>query len=441
MPRLSQAVSDARTARTLLIIAVCALVVIGLLMVYSASYANLINEESSASSEAVSQVVYALVGIVGALILWKVLPYRVWQGPLVWVVWGVSLVLLVLTLVMGSTDYGAQRWLRLGPVGLQPSEFAKVAFLLMAVRIMYQYRAGDIELRAALVQAVLFVLIPLAFMYRSQSDLGTTLICAVGVLAVMWLGGVSSRILGVILGAGVIFVLFAIFGTGYRSDRLVYLDPWNDGEDGYGAGYNIIRSYYALAEGGIFGVGLGNGHEKFQYLFASESDFIFAVIGEELGMVGALLVIGLFLVVLVMGLRIATAAADEYGAMMAGGFTIMLVFQAFLNIGCAIGVFPTTGKPLPFISAGGTSLVISLAMVGFILSVSEGAAEPNVYERRRADLRIIRADRGDEAPARRSSGLSARTRTRARRSEFSSRRTDYPSARIVRFESPRGSRR
>ncbi len=441
MPRLSQAVSDVRTARTLLIIAVCALVVIGLLMVYSASYANLINEESSASSEAVSQVVYALVGIVGALILWKVLPYRVWQGPLVWVVWGVSLALLVLTLVMGSTDYGAQRWLRLGPVGLQPSEFAKVAFLLMAVRIMYQYRAGDIELRAALVQAVLFVLIPLAFMYRSQSDLGTTLICAVGVLAVMWLGGVSSRILGVILGAGVIFVLFAIFGTGYRSDRLVYLDPWNDGEDGYGAGYNIIRSYYALAEGGIFGVGLGNGHEKFQYLFASESDFIFAVIGEELGMVGALLVIGLFLVVLVMGLRIATAAADEYGAMMAGGFTIMLVFQAFLNIGCAIGVFPTTGKPLPFISAGGTSLVISLAMIGFILSVSEGAAEPNVYERRRADLRIIRADRGDEAPARRSSGLSERTRARARRSEFSSRRADYPSARIVRFESPRGSRR
>ena len=125
MPRLSQAVSGVRTARTLLIIAVCALVVIGLLMVYSASYANLINEESSASSEAVSQVVYALVGIVGALILWKVLPYRVWQGPLVWVVWGVSLALLVLTLVMGSTDYGAQRWLRLGPVGLQPSEFAK----------------------------------------------------------------------------------------------------------------------------------------------------------------------------------------------------------------------------------------------------------------------------------------------------------------------------
>lgn len=158
-------------------------------------------------------------------------------------------------------------------------------------------------------------------------------------------------------------------------------------------------------------------------------------------MVGALLVIGLFLVVLVMGLRIATAAADEYGAMMAGGFTIMLVFQAFLNIGCAIGVFPTTGKPLPFISAGGTSLVISLAMIGFILSVSEGAAEPNVYERRRADLRIIRADRGDEAPARRSSGLSERTRTRARRREFSSRRADYPSARIVRFESPRGSRR
>ena len=433
-----------RVVRTLLVAAVCALVVIGLVMVYSASFANLIEGDASPSSEATSQVVYAVLGIVVAIVIWKVIPLRAWAGGLVWVAWGVSLVLLVLTWLMGSTGYGATRWLSLGPVNLQPSELAKVGFLLMAVRVIYQARAGAVEPRATLVQTILFIVIPLAFLYKSQSDLGTTLICAVGILAVMWLAGVPTKVIAGICIVGVAFVLFAIFGTDYRSGRMVYLDPWNDGKDGYGAGYNIIRSYYAIAEGGIFGVGLGNGHEKFDYLFASESDFIFAVIAEELGMIGALLVIGLFVVVLVMGLRIASSAADEYGAMLAGGFTIMLVFQAFLNIGCTIGVFPTTGKPLPFISAGGTSLVVSLAIVGFILAVSEEADDASVYERRRADLRIIRASGSRSAQDRAPGRASGRTRA-AQGHDLPRRGGRSASTRssigVVRFDTLRSSRR
>ena len=153
------------------------------------------------------------------------------------------------------------------------------------------------------------------------------------------------------------------------------------------------------AEGGLVGVGLGNSHEKFQYLFASESDFIFAIIGEELGLVGALVVIALFLGVLFAGLSIAERASDEIGSMIAGGCTVMLVFQAFLNIACVIGVFPTTGKPLPFISSGGTSMLASFILVGLVLSVSAADAEPSIYEQRRADLRLVKQERGG-APSR-----------------------------------------
>jgi cell division protein FtsW len=240
------------------------------------------------------------------------------------------------------------------------------------------------------IRVLLFIVVPLFFLYQTQSDLGTTLICIVGILAVMWLGGVKPYILITVVVLGVAFMVFAVFGTGYRSGRLVYLDPWNDGQGGYGTGYNIIRSYYAFAEGGLFGVGLGNSHEKYQYLFASDSDFIFAVVGEELGLVGALTVIILFLVMLVAGLRISSMCPDAMGSVIAGAFTTMLVFQAFLNIGCTIGVFPTTGKPLPFISSGGSSMIASLAMVGFILSVSKGD-DPAT---RRGNLRAVRVGAG-----------------------------------------------
>ncbi len=383
--RSSSAVGGTQVPRVALILAVLALLLVGLVMVYSASSVAALGEGGSAEGGLVSQLAYAVIGIVAVVVIWRI-PYEVWVGRLVWAIWGVSLVLLILTAVMGSAGFGAQRWLELGPVRFQPSEFVKIALVLVAIRIFFDMRAGVVEARMTAIQVLLFIVAPLFLLYETQSDLGTTLICIVGILAVMWLGGVKPYILGTVLVIGAIFMAFAVFGTGYRSGRMVYLDPWNDGEGGYGTGYNIIRSYYAFAEGGLFGVGLGNSHEKYEYLFASDTDFIFAVIGEELGLVGALAVIALFLVVLVAGLRISGQCSDVMGSVMAGAFTVMLVFQAFLNIGCTIGVFPTTGKPLPFISSGGSSMIASLIMVGLILSVSKGD-DPAV---RRGNLRAVR---------------------------------------------------
>lgn len=386
----SKQVSETKVASILLIASVFALVVIGLVMVFSATSADLSAAGKSPYEDVIGQAAYVAIGAVAAVVIWQLIPYHAWAGQLTLLFWGFCMVLLVLTFLAGTEVNGAKRWLYIGPIGMQPSEFIKVALLLMTIRIACLFQEQEIDFRMAFLRLVAFIGLPLAFMYVTQSDLGTTLICAIGIFAVLWIGGFPTWSLVAIVAVGALAVLGGMFGTGYRSNRLVYLDPWNDGEGGLGSGYNIIRSYFALAEGGLFGVGIGNSHEKYQYLFASDSDFIFAVLGEEMGLVGALFVIGLFLLFLFTSLRISQGAPDNLGAMIAGGCAIMLVFQAFLNIGCAIGVFPTTGKPLPFISSGGTSVISSLLIVGLILSVQHASTPDPTYDKARDNLRVIR---------------------------------------------------
>lgn len=386
----SKPMSESRVASILLIAAVFALVVIGLVMVFSATSADLSAAGRNPYSDVIGQAVYAAIGIVACVIIWQLIPYHAWADNLTWLFWGFCMLLLLLTFAVGTEVNGAKRWLYIGPVGMQPSEFIKVALLLMTIRIAYRFQTEEIDFRTAFIELILLIGLPLIFMYLTQSDMGTTLICAVGIFAVLWIGGFPAWSLVAIVAVGVLAVVGGTLGSGYRSNRFVYLDPWNDGDGGLGSGYNIIRSYFALAEGGLFGMGIGNSHEKYQYLFASDSDFIFAVLGEEMGLIGALFVIGLFLLFLFASLKISANAPDNLGAMIAGGCAIMLVFQAFLNIGCAIGVFPTTGKPLPFISSGGTSVISSLLIVGLILSVEHASASAGrPYDRARDNLRVI----------------------------------------------------
>ena len=361
-------------------------------MIYSASSISAITEDGNAASYLVDQLVFAVIGVASALVLWKIIPYQAWAGPAVWVVWGVAVALLLLTAVMGIAALGAQRWLVLGPFSLQPSEFAKIAIVLMAAYQFSNLRAGVNDMRQFIVTVIVTIVIPTLFLYVTQSDLGTTAIIAVGILAVMWFGEVPLRTMLIVVGALVLFALFAVVLSSYRGDRFLYLNPWNDGQDGYGKGYQLVHSYYAIAEGGIFGVGLGNSREKYLYLPESETDFIYSIICEELGLIGALVVIAAFIVMLWAGMRIARGASDDFGSMVAGSITVMLVFQAFLNIGCAIGVFPTTGKPLPFISSGGSSLIASFMMIGIVLSVSEDKLARREPERRRDELRIVRTN-------------------------------------------------
>ena len=382
--------ADIAGPRIVLLLGVLALTLLGLVMIYSASSISAISEEIDAASYLFDQIKFVIVGAVAAVALWKFIPYRFWAGPAIWVIWGVAVALLLLTALMGLAENGAQRWLLLGPISLQPSEFVKIAIVLMAARLFSDLRMNVVDMRTFIVQVLIFIITPTLFLFLTQSDLGTTAIIALGVIGVMWLGEVPLRTILAVIGFLALFAVGATVFSSYRSNRFLYLNPWNDGEGGYGNGYQIIHSFYAFSEGGIFGSGLGNSREKYLYLPESETDFIYAIIGEELGLVGAVAVIAVFLAILWAGMRIARAATDDFGAMIAGSLTIMLVFQAFLNIGCAIGVFPTTGKPLPFISSGGSSLIASYMMVGIILSVSEAALGKNVYERRRDELQVVR---------------------------------------------------
>lgn len=398
------------------LLCVLALVLIGFVMVYSAGSISNINNGVDALKSLTDQVMYAAFGALVAFAIYRFVPVSFWRTKWLWAALVLLVVVILLTALVGVDNYGAKRWLRVGPVTIQVSEFAKIVFVLVSARIYTDFIAGEISGKRCLAGFFLLVLVPLAIIYKTQSDLGTTMICIVAIIAVLWYGELPIGFIAAILAVIVVFGLYAMFGTGYRADRWSFLNPWDDGQGGYGSGYNIMHSYFAFSEGGIFGVGLGNGHEKYQYLFASDSDFVFAVIGEELGMVGCLAVIALFLGILYTGTLIARSARDEFATMVAGGLTIALVFQAFLNIACAIGVFPTTGKPLPFISSGGSSVLASLIMVGLILSVSRDAASSDEFDRRRSSLRVVRREDGGDAWSAESAEAGSRRGSRDRSS-------------------------
>ena len=385
--------TDVALPRLVLLVAIFFLSVFGLVVVFSASSVEAINEGLPPYFYVVRQLIFMIVGVLLCFAIVVFLPYDVWQGRLLDFVWLGTIALLLMTAAVGDAALGAQRWLTIGGITGQPSEFAKAAFVLMAARIMYNARTKETDGYSFLLQIVLLIIAPLLILYFTQSDFGTTLICVVGIVAVVFLSGIPLRsmiVLVVVLGA---FAVAAVLLKGYRSNRLAYL--FNPEDDYYGSGYQLVRSFYAFGEGGLFGVGPGNSTEKYLYLPEAETDFIFAIVGEEYGLIGALLVVVAFLAILWAGLSIAKGAPDLYGSLVAGGCTVTLVFQAFLNMACVTGVLPTTGKPLPFMSAGGSAIVGAFILVGLILSVSiaQDGRGP-LYDKRRKDLKVVRASSG-----------------------------------------------
>ena len=390
--KFSSVLGHLHTPRVLMIASTLVLIVLGLLMVFSASSITSIAESGSAFTVVTKQLPYAILGTLLCIAIVLFIPYKEWTRVIGYAFAALCALGLVATAVAGTAALGAQRWLVLGPVSLQPSEFAKIAFILIGSKIFDQYQMGEIDSRTLIYKAVGFLLIPLGFLYITQSDLGTTGIICVGLLAVLWLGEASQKIILRIIGVMALFALLSVVFTSYRSSRMAFLNPWDDAS---GAGYQLIHSFFAFSEGGIFGAGLGNSHEKFQYLPEAQTDFVFSILGEELGLVVTTLVVILFLVFLYAGLKIAHDAPDGFGRMIAGSLTTMIVFQAFLNMACVLGLAPTTGKPLPFLSAGGSSMLSSLMMVGIILSVSYGSHKPEPkrptnYNKRRDNLRVVR---------------------------------------------------
>ena len=385
-----------------LLVATVFLTLFGIVMIYSASTVEaLVNESGSPWAKMRNQAIFALIGFGLLFGFWKAVPASFWNddspGPrmLLYGGWAVLLGLNILVRIIGNDALGAYRWINIGPFSLQPSEFMKIAIVVMAARCMARYQNGAISGGTCALGLALFAGAPLAVIVGAQSDLGTTIICVVTVVALTIIGGAPWWAVGLLVAVMLAAVVAMIFITPYRMQRIMlFMDPWNDGEGGQGSGRQLIHARYALALGGLFGVGLGNSVEKYLYLPEPETDFIFAIVGEELGLVGALAVVAAFVAILWAGVHIAFAATDNFSMLLALGCTIMLVFQACLNICCVIGIAPVTGKPLPFLSAGGSSLISSLLLVGRIQSVAPQAELPTEAERRRSELRVVRSQGG-----------------------------------------------
>ncbi len=297
--------------------------------------------------------------------------------------WWACIGLLLVTFAMGIVSHGARRWLDLGFVTLQPSEIAKVATVLFVAALAVQWRRRKIDTGKFAVSVAAVTLLP-AVMIIAQPDLGTAMSLMLAVMVILWLAEApwSWFVLagGLIVAAGVIGILV----EPYRLLRvLTFLHP---GDDPQRSGYQIIQSLLAFGTGGLKGVGLGLSRQKFFYLPEANTDFIFAIIGEELGLLGTLAVVSGFGIFVYGGMRIALGARDQFGRLVAGGLTAMIGIQAFMNMAAVTGLMPVTGKPLPFVSAGGSSMLVTMTCVGLLLSVSRyGAKAPRVVRRRARD--------------------------------------------------------
>jgi cell division protein FtsW len=378
------------------------LTVFGLVMIYSASSISAYVKEGSAAHFFTRQLAFVLIG--GALaVAVSRFDYRRFQGKLGVQAWWASVALLVLNYGYGVVRGGARRWIPLGFIQLQPSELTKIACVLVAAALAVEWQRGRMETKQYLKKLGFFVGVP-AVLIVSQPDLGTAILMAVGVGIVLFLGGVEFRWVGLAGGIIVAFGVFAVVIAPYRIERVMTaMNPWNDAQ---GSGYQAVQALLAFGTGGVQGVGLGLSRQKFFYLPEAHTDFIFAIIGEEAGLIGTLAVVVAFAVLLYAGIRIATGARDPFGRLVAGALAGMIAFQAALNMAAVTGIFPVTGKPLPFVSYGGSSMLVTLVCVGLILSVSEfGAhapravrATPKSEERVRANPDERRRHSGPRVP-------------------------------------------
>ncbi len=370
-------------AAYLLLGATCFLVLGGTLMIFSASSVADYVKYGDSAYHLKKQLIFAAIGAVAlyGASWWDFRAGR--RGPLdirrpevaAWGVWGVSLVGLIVVQAMGVAKWGATRSIDLGFAYIQPSEFAKLGCLAVVAVLLVAWRKKEIDTQALLTRMGL-VLGPVVLLIMLQPDMGTTISLLIGVAVLLWLGGTKGRWLASLAAVGLPTAVLLIAVAGYRMDRVTaFLDPWAQPDKG---GYQIIQSLYAFGSGGFFGVGLGLSRQKFFYLPAAHTDFIFAVIGEELGLLGTLAVVIAFALFAYAGIRIAIDCKDPFGRLLAGGLTAMIVAQALMNMAAVTGLMPITGIPLPFVSAGGSSLTLTLACVGLILAVARNSTSAKV---------------------------------------------------------------
>ncbi len=373
-----------------LLVAVIGLVAAGVVMVYSASSVRAYFSSDDPSMYGIQQLIWAGLGI-GAMMLASRIDFR-WLRYMAIPAYVLTMVLLVAVLVpgVGTSVAGSRRWIVLpGMGGFQPAELAKLAIILYLAHWLDRRGARAGTFWNGLVPFTLLVA-PAFMLIALEPDLGTAGVFVVAALSVFFMAGANLLYLGAIGSAVVAAAAAMIATTPYQLQRVEsFLDPFRDPLH---TGYNAVQALMALALGGVTGLGLGASRQKFLYLPAPSTDFIFAIIGEEWGLVGTLVVVALFLVIAYQGYKIAIHAPDTFSGLLACGLTTWLVVQAFVNMAVVTALAPVTGIPLPFISYGGSALTINLVAVGILLSISRettqsGSLLDAVFGVRRRDRR------------------------------------------------------
>lgn len=425
MARASAATQNPATTRAssrsnsieedVLLTAVFCLVAFGAVMVYSASSAtSVVAGNGDGTGLLIRYLIFAALGFVGLnlAIRFPLKKLLALTGPLL----AVAFVLLVAVKIpgIGVSINGARRWIGFGALQFQPSEFAKLALILYAARFLADHpkgfkRSGELLPLALVVGTAMLLVV-------TQPDLGTALVVAFTCAAMLVAAGVRLRWLAGYAGVGAVLVLLYSLSAPYRRARLTsFLNPWDHASD---IGFQAVQGQIAIGSGGIFGRGLGQSVQKIFYLPEAHTDFILAIIGEELGIIGLFGLLLLYALVAWAGLRIAQAATGRYAKLLAAGLTSLILCQALLNLFAVLGIAPLTGVPLPFLSYGSTSLVTLLMAVGLLLNIARGGSAKARAVTVEPDARRSEDDYGDDLPDRsrrdrRPRSASARGRRRA----------------------------
>ncbi len=353
------------------------LLIVGLVMLYSASYAQSEYDTGYAISTRYLQKQAACAGL-GLAAMWAMsrIDPKFWL-KMAWPLYGVSIVLLLSVLFFGESVNGARRWINIAGLQFQPSEVAKFTMILLFARLTKlfgtqakQFRYGVLGFGCAL----LGILVPLAL----EKHLSAIMLMGMVAVVMMFVAGTSPKWLLAGAGAAALFVLVYISFMGYAGDRVsAWLHPEQDPGD---TGYQILQSLYAIGSGGLFGLGLGKSRQKYLYLPFQYNDYIFAIACEELGLVGALLIAALFAALILRGYWIALRARDRFSTVLAAGLVTLIAVQVLLNLGVVTNLLPSTGIALPFFSYGGTALAVNLGEMGIVLAVSRQRDQPKEQE-------------------------------------------------------------
>ena len=343
------------------------LLAVGLVMLYSASYAQSEYDTGYESSTRYLQK-QAVCAVIGLIAMWAFsrIPAYAWYR-LAWPLYGVSIVLLLSVLVIGQEVNGAKRWINIAGIQFQPSEVAKFTQILLFARLTRTFGRRAKEFRYGVLGfgfALLGILVPLAL----EKHLSAIMLMGMVAVVMMFVAGTHPKWLLMGAGAAVVFVVIYVSFMGYAGDRITaWLHPEADPGD---TGYQILQSLYAIGSGGLFGLGLGKSKQKYLYLPFQYNDYIFAIICEELGLFGAVLIMVLFSAAILRGYWIALRASDRFSTVLAAGLVTLIAVQTILNLGVVTNLLPSTGIALPFFSYGGTALAVNLGEMGIVLSIS-----------------------------------------------------------------------